>query len=240
MSRLNPFKVIVADDSPVFRFGLATLLKNVPFISKVVREAKDENEVLGNLEKNIFDIVFIDIQMQRMHGIETIYKIIKQFPKVKVIALLMDERNIYTDEILHSGANGFILKNCDKQEIINALVQVCNGEQYFAPQVLNLISLNNKEKIRLRKSSIADKNMIAIMYLIYHEKTSKEIAGILNLSPRTIEDYRIKILRRTNSDNMIGIIKYVVENGIHIDALMIASYGRFCVKRDHQMIDYIR
>ena len=237
MTRINLFNAIVCDDSPVFRFGLSSLLRNVPYIKKV-EEANNGKEILKILEHHFYDIVFIEYQMQ--NTIEVIHKIIRVHPKVKVITVLMNEKNIYENDILQCGAHGFLLKNCDLSEIIKSLGDVCTGKTYYSLNVLNLISFHNADIVKLKKTSLKDKNTLAIMFLMYHEKTSKEIARLLNLSSRTVENYRMKFLRKTNSENMIGIIKHVLENGIHKDELLNKRFGKYCLKKNHQMVDYIR
>ena len=237
MKNNNCFKVLVANSSSVFCFGLSTLLKNVPYIKKV-EEASNEDEIFTILENDYFDIVFIESQMHK--SIDIIHKIINQYSKVKIITVLINEKFIYEDDILNCGAQGFILRDCNINEIINALDEVCHDKIYFTPHLLNLIAIHKNYKIELKKTSLADKNILAIMYLMYHEKASKEIAIILNLSCRTVEDYRMKILRKTNSENMIGVIKYVFENGIHKDEFLNNRFGNNCIKKNHQAIDYIR
>ena len=97
MTRINLLNAIVCDDSPVFRFGLSSLLRNVPYIKKV-EEANNGKEILKILEHHFYDIVFIEYQMQ--YTIEIIYKIIKEYPKVKIITVLTNEKNIYENNIL--------------------------------------------------------------------------------------------------------------------------------------------
>ena len=239
MTKCKHFKALVADGSPVFRFGLATLLKNVKFINKI-DQVSNGNEILKILESTIYDIVFIELQANSNSEIEVINKIINIYPGIKIIALILSENYIYKEDILQSGIHGFLLKNCDLSEITKSLNDVSIGKKYYTPKVLNLISLYKDHKAELKRSSLADKNQLAIMFLMYHEKSSKEIARLLNLSCRTVEDYRMKLLRKTNSVNLIGIMKYVFENGIHKDEFLNKQFGKFCIKKNQQMIDYIR
>ena len=181
MTKCKHFKALVADGSSVFRFGLSTLLKNVKFINKV-DQVSDGNEVLKILDSNIYDIVFIEFQALYNSEIEVINKIIKKYPEIKIIALLSNEKFIYEEYILHREIHGFLLKNCDLSEITKSLNDVSIGKKYYTPQILNLITLNNDNRVELIKSCLADKNQLAIMFHMYHEKSSKEIARLLNLS----------------------------------------------------------
>jgi DNA-binding CsgD family transcriptional regulator len=111
---------------------------------------------------------------------------------------------------------------------------------YFSGAITNALLIPKSTSIHHQSKSTYELNLDSIMYLMYYEKTSKEIAAICNLSCRTVEDYRKKILRITNSINMAGIIKYVVEKNIHNNEYLKLKFKEFCTKVDLEEIDSIR
>jgi DNA-binding NarL/FixJ family response regulator len=239
MEKNIPLRVLIADESPVFRFGLATLLKNLPFIDEVA-EVSDNSEAFGIIKKKTFDLVFFDSHIQKINSFKSILNLSKDYPQIKIVFLLIDEQYVFFNEILKSGAHGYLLKNCDFREITVAINEIQNGRQYFTPSIRELISLNELNNIQLKKSVMMEKNILEIMFLMYHEKTSKEIAGLLNLSCRTVEGYRTKILRMTNSVNMVGILKYIFEKGIHANKFLNEKFSKYCIKKNYFEIDFVR
>jgi DNA-binding NarL/FixJ family response regulator len=216
--------LIIADDHPVFREGIVATLKDHPFISKI-KQAANGNEVIKHLESEIADIVLLDIKMEPMNGIETMEVIKQRFPSVRVIALSMYSEEKYILQLVKLGVTGYLIKNADKEEIINAIEKVISGKTYFTPNVSDVLfeklmtltksidHINSQSQYHLEK-------LHEIIYLMYLEKTTAEIAEILCLSKRTIEEYRVEILKLTNSKNVAGVVKYAIEKGITEDILV--------------------
>jgi len=228
---------IVYDESPIFRFGMLTLLRNIPEMDSVseLPAIKDYKEIF---EKKVFDVAVIGLN--NIKCIESLNSISSLYPQMKIILLLNKTEDLYYEDVFKLPADAFLLKNCDFKDVKIALLEVFQGKKYYCPQILDRFKSGNSNKIILKKSAIANKNILYIMHLMYYEKTSKEIAGILNLSLRTVEDYRTKILKITNSENMVGVIKYIVEEGIHVDEYLLGKFSSYCSKKNHSEVDYIR
>src|SRR4051812_5194063 len=120
-------KIIIADDHPVFRDGLNGVLRRQDFIIKI-SQASDGTEVIRILEGENYDVVLMDINMKPMNGVQATEVIRKKFPDVKVIALSMFGEERYISEMISKGANGFLLKNSNKSEIIQAIKNVIKGK----------------------------------------------------------------------------------------------------------------
>jgi DNA-binding NarL/FixJ family response regulator len=162
-----------------------------------------------------------------MNGFKAMEIITARFPSVKAVALSMSNEEKYILEMINLGASGYLLKNAGKTEIIQAVKTVAQGGTYFSADVsdsiLEKVRTNSKFKDEITKPFFEER-VREIMYLMCMEKTTKEIAVILNLSSRTIEDYRSEILTRTNSRNIVGVIKHAIQIGLVEDELLRARF----------------
>jgi DNA-binding NarL/FixJ family response regulator len=216
------FNLLIVDDHPVLREGVASVLKGHVKISSV-KEANNGGEALALLEKGDIDIVLLDIKMEPLNGIETMTEINNRFPEIKVIVLSNYSDKKLILQMMKLGVAGYLLKKVDKEEIKNAVNAIVNGSTFFPPEISKVISENLEEIDRentnanhINKDHLG--KLHEIIYLLYLEKTTAEIAEILFLSKRTIEDYRLEILKMTKSKNIVGVIKYALAHGIVEDA----------------------
>jgi DNA-binding NarL/FixJ family response regulator len=227
-------KIIIADDHPIFRGGLHAVLKKLPFVSKV-SEAADGREVIALLSKEHYDIVLMDVQMEPMNGIEATKIVREKHPKTNVIALSMSVDERYIFEMIEKGASGYLIKNADKEEIEQALIETLAGRQYFSSAVSKVLlehysrtkeSSEDKEADTLSKERIRE-----LIFLICNEYTSQEIGEILYLSVRTIEKYRARVLKITDSKNLMGLLKFAMENKILDDSDLKKKFAKALAKK---------
>jgi DNA-binding NarL/FixJ family response regulator len=224
--------IIIADDHPLFRDGISSALKDQSNISKIT-QAGNGNEVMKLLQDSHYDIVLMDIKMQPGNGIETTQKISRQFPNTKVIALSMYGDDRYIIEMFQKGAKGYLIKNTNKENILDAINKVMSGKIYIdsettTPELLKSIQNITEDKIHsIVKPNAWEERMREIMFLMCHQKSSKQIADILNLSKRTIDTYRDKLLELTKSDNAAGIIVYAVDKGIKEDEMLHERFKKW-------------
>ena len=219
-------KLIIADDHPVFRDGLYGVLKRQDFISKI-SQASDGTEVIRFLESENYDVVLMDIKMLPMNGVQATEIIRNRFPEVKIIALSMFGEERFINEMITKGASGYLLKNSNKSEIVQAIKSVVRGNSYFSEEVAEFIvdKLNGKSNIEKENTAFMGERLREIIFLICHEKTSKEIAAMMKISHRTIDDCRVDIMILTNSKSTIGVLKFAIQNGIMDDVLLKGKYG---------------
>ncbi|MBK6987407.1 MAG: response regulator transcription factor [Bacteroidia bacterium] len=219
-------KLIIADDHPVFRDGLYGVLKRQDFISKI-SQASDGTEVIRFLESENYDVVLMDIKMLPMNGVQATEIIRNRFPEVKIIALSMFGEERFINEMITKGASGYLLKNSNKSEIVQAIKSVVRGNSYFSEEVAEFIvdKLNGKSNIEKENTAFMGERLREIIFLICHEKTSKEIAAMMKISHRTIDDCRGEIMKLTNSKSTIGVLKFAIQNGIMDDVLLKGKYG---------------
>lgn len=210
-------KLLIADDHEIFRDGIALMLSKQSDI-KLIGQAEDGLELI-QLEKELNpDVIITDIKMPRMDGIDATKQLVKGNPEVKIIALSMfDEENLIID-MLEAGAKGYLLKNADKHEIIDAIFSVFEGNTYYCRSTSGkLASLIVKSRFNPYKKaeqiSLSDRET-EIIKLICLQNTTQEIGDKLFLSKRTVEGYRTKILEKIGAKNIAGIVMYALKSGL--------------------------
>jgi DNA-binding NarL/FixJ family response regulator len=215
----QPVKIIIADDHELLRMGFATFLQNQPFV-QLVAEAADGEQLIQLTGIHDPDIVLTDIQMPVMGGVEATGIITEKFPRTSVIAFTMFNQEYLIAEMLAAGAKGFILKQAHPSELTEAIKAVNNGQHYFcrsSTEKLNKLiahkEYNPVTKARNIRLSPREKE---VLLLICRQKTNKDISKILNISVRTVEDYRSNLLLKTQSQALAGLITFAVKQGIYI------------------------
>jgi DNA-binding NarL/FixJ family response regulator len=215
----EPIKVIIADDHVLYRAGVKTALSTKKDI-KVIAEA-DNGMHLLNLIKNIpADVILLDIQMPIMDGIATLPEIKKIAPQTKVIMLTMVDDNSMITKLMELGANSYLTKTSDS-EIIYEAIKTCFEQEYYFNSLTNKALLNNlKQRQDVmphqtggNEANLSEKEM-TILRLMCEEKSTKEIADIVDLSPRTVEAIRDKLKVKTGSKSTAGLIMYAVKHKI--------------------------
>ncbi len=211
----NPIKVAIADDHALFRAGVKTALsakKDVELIAEA-----DNGMHLLNLLKHIEpDVILLDIQMPIMDGIATLPEIRKVNPNVKVIILSMHNDHSMISKLMEIGANSYLTKNSDSETIYQA-IKTCYEQEFYFNELTNKALLTG---LRTRKNEpeglidtqLSDKE-IRILKLMCEEKTTKEIADIVDISPRTVEAIRDKLKTKTGAKSMAGLVMYAVKKG---------------------------
>lgn len=210
-------RLVIADDHEIFRDGLALMLSKQKHLL-LAGQAGDGLELVELVEQVRPHIVLTDIKMPVMDGVEATRKIVKIHSKSKIIALSMfDEENLIVD-MLEAGAKGYLLKNADKSEILEAIETVNeNGNYYCRHTSDRLASLLLRSKFSPNKENrpvpaeFNDRELDIIKY-ICQQYTAQQMAEKLFLSKRTIEGYRTKILEKMNVRNTAGVVIYAMKH----------------------------
>lgn len=210
----NEVRIVIADDHQMFIDGVRSLLKKEKTLN-FVHEALNAEEALSFIRKNDVDLLITDISMPGMSGTE-LTKIIKQeFPQIKVLVLTMFSDPAIINEILQSEAEGYILKNTGKQELMTAISKIMDEGTYYSNEVMNLMLQHNRKKvIEINAKAELTARETEILKLVCEEYTTAGIAEKLFISPRTVDTHRKNILEKTQSKTIVGLIKYAFENNI--------------------------
>ena len=213
----HTIKVVIADDHTLFRAGVRTAL-SVRKDVELVAEADNGQQLLTLLKHVDPDVILLDIQMPIMDGIQTLPEIRKVRPNAKVIMLSMYNDQSMVSKLMEIGANSYLAKNSDSEMIYQA-IKTCYEQEFFFNDLTNkalLTGIRNKrtEAVNdLQEVQLNDKE-IRVLKLMCEEKTTKEIADIVQISPRTVEAIRDKLKDKTGAKSMAGLVMYAVKNHI--------------------------
>jgi DNA-binding NarL/FixJ family response regulator len=203
--------VVLVDDHQMLIDGIKALLKKEKNIN-FVGTANNGNDALKLIEQLKPNLVITDINMPQMSGIELTKIIKKNFPETKVLVLTMFNEKAIISEILASEAEGYILKNTGREELVKAINKIaCNGTFFSSEVIETLMKEVKKEAKQDKETAQLTPREIEIIKLIVEEYSTVEIAEKLFISPRTVDTHRKHILEKTQSKTVVGLIKYAFE-----------------------------
>ena len=210
-------KVAIADDHALYRTGVKTSLSSRKDI-QIVAEAENGMQLLNLLKHIKPDVVLLDISMPIMDGLATLPEIKKLYPDIKVIMLSMHNDHSVISKMMEIGANSYLTKESGAEMIYEAVKAVYEQDFYFN-ELTNKALLNGLRTKRTNESSMPQdvhitEKEITILKLMCEEKSTKEIADIVDLSPRTVEAIRDKLKTKTGTKSMAGLVMYAVKAGI--------------------------
>lgn len=207
----------IADDHKIFREGLKATLEEYANLNIII-EAANGIELVKQLAFKNPDVVLMDIKMPEMDGMQATTFIHENFNNIKVLALSMFNEDKYILDMMKAGASGYLLKNAEPHEIMDAIFTVYKKGYYFNEHLsITLVKqFMEKSKINLKgkEESELNERETEILKLICQEKQNTEIADKLFLSVRTVEGYRIKLFEKTGSKNIVGLVIYAIKKGI--------------------------
>jgi DNA-binding NarL/FixJ family response regulator len=209
-------KVAIADDHALFRTGVKTSLSTKKDI-QMVAEAENGMQLLNLLKHIKPDVILLDIQMPIMDGYATLPEIKKIYPDMKVIMLSMINDPSMITRMMEIGANSYLTKESDSEMIYQA-IRTCYESEFYFNDLTNKALLSGLRMKKPAESAIPDVQLsdkeVTILKLMCEEKSTKEIADIVDLSPRTVEAIRDKLKTKTGVKSMAGLVMYAVKAGI--------------------------
>src|SRR5688572_15119464 len=210
----RPIKVAIADDHALFRAGVRTSLMGRKDV-ELIAEADNGMQLLNLLKHIEPDVILLDIQMPIMDGIQTLPEIRKLYPHIKVIILSMHNDHSMISKLMEIGANSYLTKNSDSENIYQA-IRTCYEQEFYFNELTNKALLSGLRTKRTEPGSPQDINLsdkeVTILKLMCEEKTTKEIADIVEISPRTVEAIRDKLKTKTGAKSMAGLVMYALKS----------------------------
>jgi len=212
----QPLRVVLADDHPIVRAGVRAELEKIPGVV-IAGEASDGREAVDMVRALQPKVVFIDISMKSMNGIEATTRITKDFPNVRVIILSVHQTEQYFWQALKAGASGYLLKKAAIPELSTALERVARGEIYLTAEMSNrLVKKLPLQQLAHQKTPLEKLTgrQREILQLIAEGQTTKAIALILNVSAKTVEYHRAKLMERLNIFDIPGLVRFALQSGL--------------------------
>ncbi len=210
-------KIIIGEDQKIVREGLKALLSSSEDF-EVVGDAEDGLEAIRNVKKHKPDLLLIDISMPKMSGISVIKDIKAQIPETKILVLTVHESEEYILEAFQSGADGYCLKDAGYSELVMAIKSVLSGNPYISPGISQKVLEGYLEDREPQKPSSSwdrlTKREKEILKLIGEGYKSREIAGYLCISPKTVGKHRSNIMRKLDLHTASALTAYAIEKGL--------------------------
>ena len=208
----------LADDQLLFRKGMAMILRDMAGV-RVVLECANGEELLAGLAHTPVHIVLLDLDMPVLDGTATMRRVREEFPEVKVIVLSSHDEDTTISGLMDLGANGYMLKSAEPDEIDLAIRSVAQSGFYLNDAVSKVL-LHGLVKARKVKPTFNDVDPLSereleVLRAICQERTTPEIAAQLFLSPRTVEFHRNNLLLKTGARNIAGLVVYAMTKGIY-------------------------
>lgn len=210
-------KVAIADDHKLFRKGVILSLRQYTNIS-FIAEAENGDELLLKLEEEKPDVVLMDLRMPGKDGIETTKELSRRYPDVKILILTMYEDERFVSHLMENGANGYMLKNADPTEIKKAIMEVI-VRGYYLNNFVNRVLLKksnarNKGVPSLSSEIVLSDKEKEVITLLCMEYTASEIAVKMEISPRTVESIKDRLMERFGLKNTAGLVFFAVKNNL--------------------------
>jgi len=211
-------RVFLADDHTIVREGLRLILESQGNIT-VVGEASNGRKAVHEVKKICPDIVIMDIAMPELNGIDATAQIAQSCPATQVIILSVYDTTEYIFEALKAGAKGYILKESAGEEVVRAIHRVHSGHNYLSQEISEAV-VNEYVKHRggftLEKSPLESlsKREREILQLVVEGKSSTEISNVLFLSPKTVDTYKSRLMKKLNVKDFPSLIRFAIKHGI--------------------------
>lgn len=210
-------KVLIADDHRIFRQGLRSLLESQPEV-EVLGEAENGRALIKMARQFEPDLVILDVAMPEMNGIDAAHKLKELGIGTRILALSMHSDSRFVTQMLKAGADGYLLKDCAFNELTDAMQTVLQNRVYLSPGVTDLVVRAYLESAGDdgRNSTALTSREREILQLIAEGKNTLEIAGLLNISGKTVDTHRRQIMRKLDLHSVAELTKYAIREGITV------------------------
>ena len=209
-------RIVLADDHAIVRQGLSRAIQQEDDIEVVGETSRggDAVELVRTLRP---DILITDISMPDLNGVETTRRIIDESPQMKVIALSMHSSRQFVIEMFRAGARGYLLKDCDYEELVTAIRTVAAGRTYVSPSIGDVLVddlLSSTPNGTRPVVSVLTGREREVLQLMAEGRTTRQIALQLHISPKTVEAHRLRIMNKLDIDNVAQLTKYAIQEGL--------------------------
>lgn len=215
---MSKIQIAVVDDHSLFRKGMISILQQVPDF-EVVMDATNGQEFLDKLPAQPIDVVLMDLQMPVLDGIKTTEIIRAKHPDIRVLILSMHDEDQFVLHLMEIGANGYLLKDTDPEEVEKAIRKVYETDIYFSDFVSKIMlrKMNRKtqqeNKIFNYKTDLSERELQVLKH-ICEGLTTAEIGELVSLSPRTVEGHRLRMMEKLGLKNTAGLVAFAIRNNL--------------------------
>ncbi|MFD7287756.1 response regulator [Streptomyces sp. NPDC059863] len=216
MPEATQTRILLADDHALVRRGVRLILDNEPDLT-VVAEAGDGAEAIEMARTHQPDLAILDIAMPRLTGLQAARELARLHPEIRILMLTMYDNEQYFFEALKSGASGYVLKSVADRDLVEACRAAMRDEPFLYPGAVTALIRNYLDRVR-QGDSIPDSALTPreeeILKLVAEGHTSKEIAGILVISAKTVERHRANLLQKLGLRDRLELTRYAIRAGL--------------------------
>ena len=208
-------RILLADNHTLVRAGIRSLLETLPGV-EVIGEAADGREALTMTKEHRPDVVFMDIAMEGMNGLEATRRIVKNHPRTRVIILSIHCNEEYVSQALRGGASGYMLKDAAPAELEIAVNAVGSGATYLSPAVSRHVVDDYLRRVGgdARQVDTLTPRQREVLQLVAEGCSTKEIARKLDVSIKTVETHRTQLMKRLDIHDIAGLVRYAIRWGL--------------------------
>ncbi len=205
--------ILLADDHKMVIEGLSSLLKPEFELAGIVENGR---ELLDSMHDIHPDVIVADISMPLLNGIDAARQINKDYPNIKIIFLTMHSDVAYAAEAFEAGASGYVLKHSATSELINAIREVLKGRNYITPMIARELLMTYKEGTHNRNEALSklSPRQKEVLQLLAEGRSAKEVAGILNISTRTVEFHKYRMMDVLRIKTSAELVQFAIRHGI--------------------------
>jgi len=212
-------KIVIAEDNTLLREGLCLMIDSDPELEVVAQAADGFSAIETTISlKEPPDLVIMDLSMPKMDGVSAIKEIKRQRPETRIMALTIHDSDEFILECFDAGASGYCLKDSSQDELLKAIHVVLSGKTYISPGIMGTVMegfLNGRRKLKSKTSwdSLTQRER-EVLKLVAEGYTSKEVAGFLCISPKTVERHRSNIMNKLDLHNVSELTSFAIEKNL--------------------------
>jgi two-component system response regulator NreC len=209
-------KVLIVDDHTIVRHGLSRSIQQQEDM-EVVGQAGDGRAAVEMAKKVSPNVILMDVSMPYLNGIEATREILRECPGVRIIALSMHSAKRYVREMFRAGASGYLLKDCEFDELVQTIRLIAEGQTYISPSISQIVVENYAHKTQEERDnafSVLTQREREVLQLMAEGNSTKQIAMRLFISPKTVEAHRLRIMNKLDIDNVALLTKYAIQEGL--------------------------
>jgi len=209
-------KILLADDHKIIRDGLKSLIEKHPGMD-IVGEAENGRHAIQLAVELKPDVVVMDVTMPDLNGMDATRQLVAEYPEVKIIALSMHDDRRFVAGMLKAGAAGYVLKNSAFSELTTAINTVLANQKYLSPKITTVVTRDYVSQLKSQESSplqLLTNRERQVLQLLAEGKTTKQIAGDLFVSVKTIETHRQNIMKKLEINNLPDLVKCAIREGL--------------------------
>jgi DNA-binding NarL/FixJ family response regulator len=206
-----PLRVILADDHQIVRQGIRALIERLGV--QVVAEAADGLTLIEQVRLHLPDLAIVDVSMPGLNGIDATRQMVAAVPTLAVVLLTMHDEELHVSAALRAGVRGYVLKTQAADELLDAIRTVSTGGTYLSPKVSRMVVSAYVSGTDSAADPLTARERI-VLQLIAEGRTTKDVAATLNLTVKTAESYRARLMEKLDIHDTAGLVRYAIRRGV--------------------------